>query len=115
MIQNLIFGIHLFISDVLIESLKVNLNLKSITHFTIQFCSISLILQTSTHSTLQKIYSSNTIENLTHFTSFPANMFLVEHVFGCSQKKTFALHHFCVLRNCILEALGKQMSVYCYM
>ena len=34
-------------------------------------------MQTSTDSALQKIYSRNTAKNLTHFTNFPANMFLV--------------------------------------
>ena len=38
----------------------------------------SLILQTSTRSTLFKIYSCNAAKNLTHFTNFPAKMFLVD-------------------------------------
>ena len=32
--------------------------------------------------------------------------------FGLASEKTFALHHFWKLKNCFLEALWKQMSVY---
>ena len=38
---------------------------------------IPLILRTLTYSTLWKMHYQNTAKNLTHFTNFPANIFLV--------------------------------------
>ena len=81
---------------------------KKTTHFTIQFCS----------------------KNLTHFTNHNSldieNNMLPQHsqkpfwlckfsskvVSVWCQKKTFALHHFSTPKNCILEALRKEMSSY---
>ena len=40
--------------------------------------------------------------------------FSSKHVSVCFQKKMFALHHFLMPKNCILEALSKKMSVYFY-
>ena len=52
---------------------------KKITHFTIQFRSkTSLLLRASTHFTLNIKCSRNTAKNLSHFTNFPANMFLFD-------------------------------------
>ena len=42
---------------------------------------LSLILRTSTHSTLEKICSHNIAKNLSHFTNFPANIWLVSKNF----------------------------------
>ena len=38
--------------------------------------------------------------------------FFSKHISVWCQKKTFALHHFVTPKNCILEALWKQISVY---
>ena len=38
--------------------------------------------------------------------------FFSKHISIWCQKKTFALHHFVTPKNCILEALWKQISVY---
>ena len=66
----------------------------------------SPILQTSTHSVLKNTCSRNTAKNL----SFSLYTFLCKHLVGV--RKTIALHHFQTPKNCILEALWKQMSVY---
>ena len=75
---------------------------KKITHFTIQFCS----------------------KNLTHFTNLYSldienNMLLLltlqifqQTSFCLVSEKAFALHHFLTPKNCILEALWMQTSVY---
>ena len=66
----------------------------------------SPILQTSTHSILKNTCSRDTAKNL----SFSLYTFLCKHLVGV--RKTIALHHFQTPKNCILEALWKQMSVY---
>ena len=75
---------------------------KKITHFTIQFCS----------------------KNLTHLMNLNSldveNNMLLQHsqkpfqqTYFCSMsEKTFALYHFLTPKNCILQALWNQMSVY---
>ena len=50
--------------------------------------------------------SPNTAKNLSGFTNLLANMFCVV------SERIFALHHFLTPKNCILEALWKQMPVY---
>ena len=82
---------------------------KKSTYFTIQFHSNNLTHFTNltTQLTLKITCSRNTAKNLSHFTDFPANMFL----FGV-KKKIFALHHFLAPKNCIVEALWKQISAY---
>ena len=71
MIQNLIFGVHLLISDFLAESLKANKNWQK----------RSLILQYR----IKNILSQHS-QNLTHLTNFPWNIFLV------GVKKNIPLH-----------------------
>ena len=68
------------------------------------------ILGTSTHSTLLKIYFRNTAKNRTYFTNFLANMFQI------SVRKNICIVPFLDSqpKNCILEALGKQMSAYSF-
>ena len=61
-----IFGVYFLISGFLAQSIKANKEQNN-----------SLILQTSTNSTLQKLYSRNTAKNFTHFTNFPAYMFVI--------------------------------------
>ena len=63
-----------------------------------------LILRTLTHLILQKRFSSNIAKNLYKISS--------KNVSGWRQKKSFAMDHFLTPKNCILEALGKQMSFY---
>ena len=91
----------------LAESLKANKNLQK-RSLNLQYSfaqKTSHILQTSTHSTLKNTCSLNTAKNLSHFTNFLANIRLVS-------EKTLALHHFLPPKNCILEALWKQISEY---
>ena len=78
---NFFFGHHqgsFLISDFLAESLKTNKNQRKrsliLQHSFTQ--NTSLILRISTHLTLKIICSRNASKNLSHFTSFPANMFL---------------------------------------
>ena len=66
----------------------------------------SLTLRTSTHLTLKIVCSRNKAKNSSHFTNFPANFLCL------MSEKAFALHHFLIPKNCILEALCKEMSVY---
>ena len=61
-----LFGVYFLISGFLAQSIKANKEQNN-----------SLILQTSTYSTLQKLYSRNTAKNFTHFTNFPAYMFVI--------------------------------------
>ena len=91
MIQNLIFGAYPLISDYLLESLQANKTSKKDHSF---YNTVSLKIPNSFYEPqltehYKKIYYSNTAKNLTHFTNFPAKMFLV----AC-QEKTLALHHF---------------------
>ena len=79
---------------------------KKITHFPIQFLKTSLVLQTSAHLTLKIICSRNTAKKISSFTNFPVKMFL------SGVKKDIALQYFLTPKNCTLEALWKQMSVY---
>ena len=67
------------ISDFLVESLKVSKKLaKRITYLPTQFCSKHLTHFTNLNSfDIEKICSRNTAKNLSHFTNFPANVWLV--------------------------------------
>ena len=51
---------------------------------------LSLILRTSTHSTLKKICSHNIAKNLSHFTNFPANIWLVskKHLYSTISRRS---------------------------
>ena len=98
------------ISDFLAESLKDNKNQQKTSHI-LQYSfaqKTSLILRTSIHLTLKIICSHNIAKNLSDLTNFPADIFL------CGVRKNILLHHFLTPKNCILEALWKQMSVYFY-
>ena len=81
--QNIISGIQTFYSsshltkNIIRRSQSQQKLTTKITHFTILFRSKSLILRTSTQLTLKAICSRNSIKNLSHFTNFPASIFLL--------------------------------------
>ena len=80
---------------------------KKITHFTIPFPSKNwLIWQTSTHSTLWKIDSRNTAENPITLQIFQQTCFWL-----VSEKK-LQCTIFRRPKNCIIEKLGNQISIY---
>ena len=87
------------ISDFPAESVKPNKNYQKISH----------ILQTSAHLTLKIISSRNTAKNISGFTNFPVNMYL----FGV--RKDICTQYFLTPKNCTLEALWKETSVYFFM
>ena len=68
----------------------------------------SLILRTSNHFTLKTISARSTAKKLSDFKNFQQTCFCLV------SEKILALHHFLKPKNCILEALWKQMSVYLY-
>ena len=75
-----------------------------ITNFTGQFRSKNL-----TH--FMNLNSLDIENNMQPKTSLTLQVF--QQTCSClMSEKTFALHHFLTLQNCILEALWKQMSVY---
>ena len=81
---------------------------KKITHFTIQFR-----LKNLTHFTnLNSLDIENNMLSQHSQKPFWLYKFSTMHVSVRSQKKTFALRHFLTPKNCIFEALWKQMSVY---
>ena len=92
----------------LAKSLKAKKNWQKISHI-LQYSfaqKTSLILRTSTHLTLKMISSRNTTKNHSDFTNFQQTCFCLV------SEKIFVLHHFLKPKNCILEALWKQVSVY---
>ena len=80
---------------------------KIFTRSIMQFRSKNLTQFTNLNSFDKIICSPNTVKSFSDFTNFPANIFL----FGV-RKEHFALHHFLTPKNCIFEALWKQMSVH---
>ena len=74
---------------------------KKIAHFAIRFRSkhLTYFMNLNSLDIENKILPKHTAINLSHFTNFPANIFL----FGV--RKKFALHHFLTPKNCILEVL----------
>ena len=78
---------------------------KMIIHLTSFAQKTSFILQTSTHLPLLKIFSRNTAKSL------PLQIYQ-QICFCLLPAKTFALNHFTTFKNCIFEALAKQMYVY---
>ena len=77
MVQNVIFGFNYFRFSSRKTQNQRKLA-KTITHFTIQFCSKNLTHLTDLNSlNIVKIILCNTGKNITHLISSPANMFLV--------------------------------------
>ena len=79
MVQNLMFGVYLLISEFLVESPKANENQQK-RSLILQYSlaqKTSLISRTSTHLILQKIYSCKTVKNLPQLANFLANMLLL--------------------------------------
>ena len=87
------------ISDFPAESVKANKNYQKISH----------ILQTSANLTLKIICSRNTAKNISGFTNFPVYMLL----FGV--RKDICTQYFLTPKNCTLEVLWKERSVYFFM
>ena len=80
---------------------------RMITHFIIQFRSKNLTHFTNLNSLdIKTICYRNTAKNLSHFTNVPAKMCLF------CVRKIFAMRHYLTPKNCILEALWKQMFLY---
>ena len=75
MIQNLICGVYLLLSDLPAENLKVNKNQRK-RSFILQ-CSLTRLTNLEPRKIVKYILPSTT-KNLNHFTNFPANMFLVD-------------------------------------
>ena len=100
------------ISDCLTESLKADKNWRK-RSLILQYSFAQktlLILRTSTHLTLENICSKYTAKNLSHFTNFPANIFLLavkkKHLY-CTiswRPRTAFLKHF--------ESKGQYIFVY---
>ena len=103
MIQNLICGVYLLLSDFPAENLKVNKNQRK-RSFILQF-SLTSLTNLEPRNIVKYILPSTT-KNLNHFTNFPANMFLVD------VRKNICTYHFYTGKSWILVTLGKQMSVY---
>ena len=127
MIQNLIFGI------ILLKILFLAYNFFILIHMFQQTASIffffwfqisrrksqsqqnlfaqntSLILRTSTRLTL-KIICKHDPKRLSKI--FLTLQIFQETCFCLVSEKTFTLHHLLTLKNCIVEALWKQMLVY---
>ena len=110
MIQIPIFGVHLSFSDFLAKSLKLKKTGKKDHSFyntcnTVSLIKPHLFYEIQLFDILKNILLHHSKKPI-HFTNFPANKCLA------GVRKTFALHHLQTPNNCILEALGKQMSVY---
>ena len=80
-----------------------------ITYFAMQFCSKNLIHFMNLNS-LE--IENNMLPQHSQNPFWLYYKFFSKHISVWCQKKTFALHHFVTPKNCILEALWKQISVY---
>ena len=85
---------------------KLSIN---ITYFAMQFRSKNLIHFMSLNS-LE--IENNMLPQHSQIPFWLYYKFFSKHISIWCQKKTFALHHFVTPKNCILEALWKQISVY---
>ena len=97
--------IYLLISGFLVESIKTNKNEQKRSPI-LQY-SFARNLTHFTNLMLLNIYFCNAAKSVTHFTKFPAKIFMV------GVRKTFALHHFQTPKNCILEQL-EYMSAHSF-
>ena len=98
MIKNIIFGVYQLNSDFLLESLKANKNWQKNHSF---YHTVSL-------KKLHSFYEPQLTQHYKKYT--PAT--LPKTCFWLVSEKLFAQHHFKTSKNCILGALGKQISLY---
>ena len=77
MIQNLIFGVYLLLLDFLVETLKDNKNYqkRSVILWTVPLKKLTSFYEPQFNIVKNIIQQEN--QKPTHFTNFPANMFLV--------------------------------------
>ena len=117
-IENIIFGIQLFYINPHVPADSINLlffcwfqisRRKSQSQQNLFAQNTSLILRTSTRLTL-KIICKHDPKRLSKI--FLTLEIFQETCFCLVSEKTFALHHFLTPKNCILEALWKQILVY---